>query len=113
MFSTGETEWTPSYGDIVWVQTHSSFPFWPACVMDPSMLPVETQAMATAALSRAASFSSITGGRDIRTSKKRALYMFASAHYDFATPQQVINGPSHQNSVLIWMTMTSRHLKLN
>ena len=84
-----KNDWMPSYGDIVWVQTHSTFPFWPACVMDPAMLPVETQAMATAALSRASSTSSTIAGRDLKSSKKRALYMFASAHYDFATAQQV------------------------
>ena len=86
----------PSYGDIVWVQTHSSFPFWPACVMDPTMLPVETQAMATAALSRAASFSSIAGGRDLKASKKRALYMFASAHFDFAGFPKWYDGNRHR-----------------
>lgn len=79
----------PSYGDIVWVQTHSLFPFWPACVMDPTKLPAETQAMATAALNRASSYSSNNGGRQGKPSPKRALYIFASAHYDFATPQQV------------------------
>ena len=100
-------EWMPSYGDIVWVQTHSSFPFWPACVMDPTMLPVETQAMATAALSRAASFSSIAGGRDLKASKKRALYMFASAHFDFATPQQV-RIAIHITSVFLQLTKTFR-----
>jgi hypothetical protein len=88
--SKDKSEWMPSYGDIVWVQTHSTFPFWPACVMDPALLPVETQAMATAALSRASSSSStVNGVRDFKLSKKRALYMFASAHYDFATSHQV------------------------
>jgi hypothetical protein len=41
--STGENvldAWLPSYGDVVWVQTHSTFPFWPACVMDPTLLPI-------------------------------------------------------------------------
>lgn len=96
-----KNDWMPSYGDIVWVQTHSTFPFWPACVMDPAMLPVETQAMATAALSRASSTSSTIAGRDLKSSKKRALYMFASAHYDFATAQQVRTCNDQQNGMLI------------
>lgn len=74
--------WEPSYGDVVWVQTHSSLPFWPAYVFDPALLPPETLAMATAAL---APRSTIRGPQ----SRKFALYMYISAHYDFATDSQM------------------------
>lgn len=78
--------WIPAYGDIVWVQTLSSFPFWPACVMDPSTLPTETQAM-TAALLRVS--SSNNSARVSPATVKKALFLYGSAHYDFATPLQV------------------------
>ena len=67
-----------SHGEIVWVQTHPSFPFWPACVVDPHFLPPDTQSLATAALSRASP-----------RMRKQSVYMYASAHFDFALPSQM------------------------
>ena len=33
--SEATTDWDPKYDDLVWVQTHPSFPFWPAYICDP------------------------------------------------------------------------------
>ena len=32
-----EPEWDPKYDDLVWVQTHPSFPYWPAYICDPGI----------------------------------------------------------------------------
>ena len=85
-------EWSPVYGEIVWVQSHRSMPFWPAYVFDPSKLPSETVAMASAALGRGTGRSSYV--------KKYALYMYASAHFDFAVASQMKDYLSNRDDML-------------
>jgi hypothetical protein len=68
--------WKPSYGDIVWVQPHSSLPYWPAYVSDPTMLPFDPHGMTT--------FLNVT-----TKYKKYAVYMYASKLWDFAKASQM------------------------
>eukprot|EP01038_Epipyxis_sp_PR26KG_P007099 gene7099-9686_t len=53
------------YGDIVWTQADSHFPFWPAYVFDPAKLPLSLK------------YSSIA------IQKKKAVYFYGRNDYDF------------------------------
>jgi hypothetical protein len=81
--------------------------------MDPLLLPPETQAMATAALSRGrtTSFNTLSGGKPALNVKKMALYMYSSAHYDFATPQQMRDFSSERDT-LCSQAVTGSYAKL-
>lgn len=71
-----DENWKPSYGDIVWVQPHSSLPYWPAYVSDPNLLPFDPHGMTT--------FLNVT-----TKYKKYAVYMYASKLWDFAKASQM------------------------
>lgn len=71
-----DENWKPSYGDIVWVQPHSSLPYWPAYVSDPTLLPFDPHGMTT--------FLNVT-----TKYKKYAVYMYASKLWDFAKASQM------------------------
>ena len=83
------SDWCPSYGDIVWVQTHSTFPYWPAYVCDPEILPAETKIMASAAIGHTAL------GKSPSNAKKFALYMYASELYEIAKVSQMKEYSTH------------------
>ncbi len=83
------SDWCPSYGDIVWLQTHSTFPYWPAYVCDPEILPAETKIMASAAIGHTAL------GKSPSNAKKFALYMYASELYEIAKVSQMKEYSTH------------------
>jgi hypothetical protein len=83
---TGAPRWEPAYGDIIWIQTHATLPFWPGYVFEPSQIPAANRSIADIALKR-----NKTG----LLPKKFAIYLYASGHFDFATADKMKDFETH------------------
>lgn len=85
-------------GSIVWVNTHASLPHWPACVIDPSLMPIEFQSLAASALGLNARGGSAPPSPSNSRRRKVAVCMLGTFLYDFAYEHTLEDFISHRAS---------------
>lgn len=88
------------HGDIVWAQTDPQFPYWPAYVFDPDLLPSDIQSSLSVPKFSASNSGSQPNSPEARARPKKVpVYFYGRNDYDLVLPTKMLDYVTHREQM--------------